>query len=360
MEEKKKKDIFDNYDLLKLNDTINNLNCNSSINHLQDTINKINNNLPINQLQKTISILNEYNSLSNINRAIENINNYYDKVNKTISLLSSNNLAKYINDYSSMYNSIINESIKKIDNFKYQEYIELSTNILKKNIDRINEFSKIFNFAKYSIDDNEQDKELENTKLTTQIEAIPKFLSYAYANNSKVSLEEAYEKSKLKEIDDMGYKIIKRLIDINKIYSIKGNAKFHIDNCNDFGLAAVSIRDIADNEYKFKNLISMLYMGIFEFTNIKNNNIIYKLAKEYNINTIGLDLIKWFRTLEQHTSSIADEKKISEVYQFSENTINKKIPTKPSDFVKLQFAIYEKLLIMLEQIFEQLNIKENE
>ncbi len=337
----------------KLQETVERINIDSSLNQLQQTINKINFDSTLSQIQKTVEKMNNLYSLNGINRIMDSINNYSNVINNVFTSKSLDNFVFYINKYNDIYNSVLIDSFKKINNIKYQEYIDLSTNIIVENLDRINKIAESFDFS--TLNNSSKQQCFDNELLTTQIEAVPRYLSYAYANNSKTSLEEAYEKSTIKEIADMGNSIIMRIADINKLYNIENESNIYGTNCDDFGIIAVSIKDIADTDLKFKNLISMLYKGIYEFTNKGKNNILYELSKKNNIDSSGLDLIKWFRTIDEHSRDKTDKDKIQKVYSFTLELIRKKIPEKPSDYVKIQHAIYSKLLNLLNQIFEAMN-----
>jgi len=313
---------------------------------------------PTYYLDKIQNIISDNNKIDYIEFA-NKIATYLSDYNQTIHNNISNDYLKIfyekINEYNKDYDSIVLNSLKKIENLKYQEYIFLSTSILKDNYEKIEKIKNIFDYKNITYS-NIEEKNIEEKNLTSQIEAVPKYLCYAYSNTSNVTLSEAYEKSLIKSISDLGLDIINSFVNINKLYYAANKKNIYADNCNDFGIISVNIRDIADSELKFKNLISMLYKGIYEFTNSHNNNIFYELAKKFKVDSIGLDLIKWYRALDEHSTDKTDEKKINNIYEFNLSVINKKIPEKPSDYVKLQHALYEKLYNMLSSILKNLNL----
>lgn len=105
----------------------------------------------------------------------------------------------------------------------------------------------------------------------------------------------------------------------------------------------------------------MLYKGLYECTNViksaegKDNNVLYSLAKKYNVNSFGMDLIKYYRLSEQHALEKSDYKKTNKLYEFHKKVIKKSIPTKKSEYVKIQYALYEEIYAMLNGIFDNMN-----
>lgn len=339
MNKKSKKNCYNN---TYLNALKNNM---STYSNLWDRLLKNNKSSYINLLTDNIKIICDYYCSKSLEKSI---NNYMKILNQI-----SDSYIAYINIYNERYNNALMNCIDKFDNKKYQEYIELITNIVTKNIEQLNEISNSYSLTQLRINTNNLKYNYE--LLTTQIKAIPKYLSYAYSNKSKLTMSEAYDKSIIKEISDMGNDIILKIASINDLY-YQDTGKNITKKCStDFGLIAVNIKDIADDESKFKSLITKLFNGIYEFTNDGNNNNLYKLSKEYNVDTLGLDLIKWYRLIYQHSTDVTDKQRLSSVYSFNKSIIKKRIPDKPSEYVRLQHGLYKVFLNMLNQIYENLN-----
>ena len=256
---------------------------------------------------------------------------------------------RYIKNYNTIYYDKMLKSLNKIYNNKYQEYIELSSDIYK---DYFESISDVFNKIdkKESIIDD-----ISKKMLTTQIEAIPKYVSYAYSEKSDVSIEEAYDKSDIKKISDLGKDIITNMININKLYKYKNEKNIWNDNSSDFAELSLNIRNVADSEDNNKLLITLLFKGIYEYTNDGDNNMLYSLANDNNICAFGLDIIKAYRNVHEHALTKTDKKKINMVYTFNQKYIGKKIPQKPSEYCAIQLALYEEINNFLKEILDLLN-----
>lgn len=153
-------------------------------------------------LQKKYSLLNYNSSLKNITFSL---NEYNKTLNKLITDTKCESSIYYISIYNNILNDAVSKNIKKINSLKHQEYINLSTNITLDNAKKMSEIFNRLNVKNHILSDVITENEIN---LTSQVEAIPRYLSYAYSNNIEYSLEDEYQKSVIKEISDLGFKII--------------------------------------------------------------------------------------------------------------------------------------------------------
>lgn len=345
-DEEKIKEVLANIDTKKIEKTL-------------ESINKVYANLDTEKLISTINrtshmLSEEYDSvLSNTSVTLDIISKTVDKIIKTATNTFANlpaiqnEVFKSINNATEKISNMLNNQSTK----KTLEYINLTTEIVNNEI-------KAFKKYKYFFNDNNLLKEDSNnySHLKYQVEAVPKFVSYAYSEKSKVSILEGYDSNIIKEINDLGDIIGTYIINIQKLYNFNNPEKKLV---NDGNIAIqdllLNIHKVADSQSAFNELISLLYMGLYESTNYKGKNIIYALSQENEIDTSGMDLIKWFRMQYQHTIETNDQKNLEKLYTFIENTIKKKIPEKPKEFARLQYCLYLKIVNMLKRAYEILN-----
>lgn len=351
-DEKKINEVLDNIDIKKIEKTL-------------ESINKISANLNTEKLINTINMTSHMlskeceNVLSSTSFTLDIISKTVDKVLKT----TTNTFANLPAIQSEVFKSI-NNATEKISNMfsnqsnkKTLEYINLTTNIVNNEIKVFEKYKDFFINSKNNYDNSLNEDSNNYSHLKFQVEAVPKFVSYAYSEKSKVSIAEGYDSNIIKEINDLGDEIGGYIINIQKLHNFNNPEKKLI---NDGNIAVqdllLNIHKIADSRSAFNELISLLYMGLYESTNYKGKNIIYALAKENEIDTSGMDLIKWFRMQYQHTIETNDKKNLEKLYIFIEKAIKKKIPEKPAEFVRIQHSLYLKIASMLKRACGILNV----
>lgn len=283
-------------------------------------------------------------SQNNLSKLIENIseqNKNYFKLINSINIISIKPEFLNIN-----FENDNEDEIRKLN--KNLEYITLVNNI---NYDRLNSINNLSQKLHYTID--KEDEFTINTNLVPVEKVLPNFISYAYCKNSKYTLTEAYEKSDFKRIEQVATNILSYIDKINLL-------TYQRDKCNVFEwsreifLLSNNIKNIVQNEDGFKNLVDLLFKGIYESSGTNNNRLIL-LMKHYNIEEHPIFLnIKYFRNFFGHRIK-ENYKKTNRAISYFAKVIQKKYPVLPSDWVKIQLQIYIDIEDMLKIIYDSLN-----
>lgn len=314
----------------------------------------------IDTFEAAINGINKANEIGDITKIksyflnVENVNGNYKKINNIIKIYSE-------------VSKIMDESHKKIMHNELANYKKIIKKIvIKKNIDDnhldfLNIVSEIYSekiktlniLPKSLIDHCELSQNQNSQSELTSIESIiPIFLGYTYRKDSSKSLSEAYEESVLKKIFDIYKNIMNKIDKINLLYRNKNPRDLFEYNSSTFSLYKMT--DVAKDEDGFKELINILYKGIFESSDEGNNNIILSQSGIFPHSEI-LMKIKYFRNYYFHKKS-KNLKKEKEIIEYNVKKIGKNYPSRSKDWVDLQACIYEDIDLLLDEIFEYYNV----
>ena len=199
---------------------------------------------------------------------------------------------------------------------------------------------------------------LVNNNLKLQSEIINKYFLASY--NSSKNINEIYDKTLEKEIDSNGLLIIDL---IKKINILSDKDKLFEYGQGLFELAA-NIRSVVTDDKSLSDLINYLNKGLIEGIDEKNN-LFKDITENFNgkncfYNLIGkdhcsiIDDIYNYRNYYDHTCDKCKDK-VTKIKKLNKKIIDKNLPVKQNDFIKIQSYIYKELVIMLEKIIEKIN-----
>ncbi len=289
------------------------------------------------EFSNSIISINEKPKFEYLSKIIEDYNKSLKAMNKTIQI---NKRFNFINTYINNIEKIYTINIKKNPTINNLEYLTIVNKIVNNTIKNINMF----------IDNEDSTYELKELKGLRQIEnAIPQYIGYAYRDESKDSINEAYEKSILNELEEEGNAIIQLIKAINE-----KDSTFFCDKNALMDLAA-NINRIVQKENDFIIIINCIYKAIYEGSDT-NNNKIFKLAQKNSDPCLQhmLDFTKHIRQFFLHSNEKTNKKYISETRNFIKKIINKEVATKSKDWTCLQLGFYREISTMLEKVFEYL------
>lgn len=123
-------------------------------------------------------------------------------------------------------------------------------------------------------------------------------------------------------------------------------------------LLTLNIKKIALNRDGFNKISNFLYQGIYESSGADENKL-YFLTKYYQIDDKIIDKIKYFRNFFDHELS-NNPKKSKEILNYIDSIINRKIPSLPSEWIKVQLQFYIDLESMLKRVYDKLNNDKND
>lgn len=281
------------------------------------------------------------------------LENSQEKLFNSLSDISDLNISPlFLNDIISI-NSIKKENLDVYDKNEINklnksiEYTSISNDI---NFERLEDIKKIASNSKNL-------KELENCSIVEELmpveKIIPNFISYAYSPKSNDTLFDAYDKSNIKKIIDNANLITYYIEKINLITYERERINVFDWNQEIFQLA-LNIKNIVQNEEGFKQLANILFKGIYESSGVSNNRL-FLLLKHYKLEGFSIiTLIKSFRNLNFHKLG-KERKKLERTIEYFMNTLRKRFPARPSDWIRLQLKIYTDIVNMLEIIYEKLN-----
>lgn len=279
----------------------------------------------------------------------DEINYYSDNLSKTLAIFkdSLSNVVSSI-DKNIFYETLNNLRNILIHNSKdyleiYEKYLD-KDNLNNKRIEYISLINKLF-LDNSCVKNNNGEYEI-STNLKLPEKVIPTYISYYFRENSNVSINDAYEKSYIKEINDLSKDIISNMKKVN-LLSKEGVFKTNEDRIE----LAYNIRNIADNELGFNDLINYFYKGLFENSNKGNDNYIIKL--------LGGDadiimIIKYYRNYYDHEIDNNKDRKIKAIIEYNKKSIGNSFPLKKSDWVKLQLSLYRNINSILIKVIEKL------
>ena len=341
----------------KENKSLKNVTNNINIyNDISKILSEINNNKPI--LEEAINGINEANKIIDVSKLKSfflNFENSYDNVKKICNIFKAySEISKMIEKAN--YSLIITEFVNYKD--VIEKYVTKET-IDNNHLDFLNIVSEIYadkikNLKKFQDILQKYNKSLtikNNQSLLLSPESvIPKFLSYTYRKDSNKSISEAYEESNLKIIVNKANNILNKISNINLLY--RNSNKKDLFEYNSSTFALYKMNNIVQDESGFKELIDILYKGLFESSSEGNDNIILKNENFYH-NQI-LMIIKKFRQYYFHRyEKRNDKEKI--ILDYISKKLGKKFPSRPKDWVDLQASIYEDINLMIDEIFDFYN-----
>ncbi len=216
-----------------------------------------------------------------------------------------------------------------------------------------------------SIDRSEEDTDLL-VEATSFFTAIPQEIGYTKREDIHVSQEEAFEKSKLVTITELGYGIVDRVLALNKIQEDHFQDVVFKPTSKTFWMIGNLGRFICDDAYKFESMINHMYFLIYE-----NQNGIKKLlgdGDEKKGDVLVRDdayscifRIKDIRTDFEHDIDHGGEKKyekkrgeIADAYRF----YAKKKPTTAREYKQFQIKLYEDVIALIDMFLAVANEEE--
>ena len=280
-------------------------------------------------------ILDKFSNLSNI---VNNIPEF--KYQKLINQILSNEIL-----YNNLNNNYLNIFVNKsndLNNYNIICYLNI--------ISKINE-NTLNNVYSYIKNKDELNNVVIDRELKPVESAISQYIGYAYRKDSKTTIDEAFDKSIIKEID----------IEANEMFSlIKAISDKRKDLFNDRDAIldlVFNIRNIVENETTFSIIISHFFKAIYEGTNNGNKNIIYEIAANTNNKDIKyvMDIIKHIRSYYQHSSKKTNKKYKDEFIEYIQCKLHKDYAIKSKDWVKLQLELYKDINNMLFNVYNALN-----
>lgn len=325
-------------------------------NDISKILSEINNNKPI--LEEAINGINEANKIIDVSKLKSfflNFENSCDNVKKICNIFKTyTEISKMIEkaNYSLIitefvnYKDVIEKYITKetMDN-NHLDFLNIVSEIYADKIKNLKKFQDILLIYNKSLT-------IQNSQslLISPESVIPKFLGYTYRKDSNKSISEAYEESPLKIIVNKANNILNKISNINLLY--RNSNKKDLFEYNSSTFALYKMNNIVQDESGFKELIDILYKGLFESSSEGNDNIILKNENFYH-NQI-LMIIKKFRQYYFHRyEKRNDKEKI--ILDYISQKLGKKFPNRPKDWVDLQACIYEDINLMIDEIFDFYN-----
>lgn len=303
-----------------------------------ENINKMNFDSVSNSLLKFSNTLDSTLKMDRINQVYESFNNTVLKLNDISLKINISFCLNLINNYQKVIN---NYTQRDVFNENHLEYLNTIGKIYDNKIETMFYLKDIEGIAGLDFKLKEDLKSPESL--------IPKYYGYTFRNSSKESFQEEFENSDFDIISESGRKILKRMRDINTLYSNKNGEEFFKYNRETFELAG-NIQQLAQDEQGFKSLMDLLYKGLYESSGAGTNRII-----EMNLpHSQFIMKIKYFRNYFDHEHSNGP-KKIPEVLNYTEKKIGKMLPDRQREWLRLQACIYKDLEIMLDEIYEYYN-----
>lgn len=309
-----------------------------SLSIANENIDKMNFDGISNSLLKFSNALDSSLKLDRINQVYESFNNTVLKLNDISLKINISFCLNLINNYQKVIN---NYTQRDVFNENHLEYLNTIGKIYDNKIETMFYLKDIEGIAGLDFKLKDDLKSPESL--------IPKYYGYTFRKDSKESFQEGFDNSEFDIISKSAKKIIKRMIDINTLYSFKNGKEFFKYNRETVELAG-NLYQLAQDEQGFKSLMDLLYKGLYESSGAGTNRII-----EMNLpHSQFIMKIKYFRNYYDHEHSNGP-KKISEVFNYNEENIGKRLPDKQREWLKLQACIYKDLEIMLDEIYEYYN-----
>lgn len=266
-------------------------------------------------------------ALKNLNTidVIEDLNFQLINAVKIYDIITKNfNNTEYLNNYLKKYFSILESDnyIKMIGNLSISNKIYMDKLLL-------------IDFYKKYFDDEHMYLRINSSLRPVEL-AYPQYIGFSYRKNSSVDPVDAFEKSILASIFNLGSIIMNKIKSIN----LGSDGDFFRVNQDHVDLAA-NIKDISENEASFQYVVNMFFKVIYESSGVDNNKV-YMFAQKNNVPRVKeiLDIIKALRGFNFHDCDHLDSKKKSMVIKYMKDKIGKNYPIIKSDWTKLQLALY--------------------
>lgn len=295
----------------------------------------LNNNISFGNILPNWSSL--YKPFSGLLNSTENLQLIFEKNNKSLNLIASNSIYTTIRcAILESYANTINDCLMKSSgNHKYFEVIE----VLKDYTDARLEINDIL--EKEYVDDNPSG--LLDKRVTVSNESLLiEYLEISIKKDENITLEE--KKIRIDDISNLGKSIVDKIVKINQLYKIT-TGNYFFESYNEMIKFANEISQITTTENDFKNIISQIYVSIYEGSG--NENRIFEYLPENST----LTLIKYFRHYYDHRYENSNKKRIIEVNSYMIENIGSAMPKNCDDWIKLQQGIYRDLDNMLSEIY---------
>ena len=293
----------------------------------------------------------KYDSLQSLYSSLNNQNNFSDKylsklikINKVIDSFEgiSKTFSKSVNQIAlngisgsitSDYVNSIYKHIENINNSKTQDYLNIISRI---NLDKINELRCI----------NDSIKNVSASRNLKPIEtSISKYVGYAFRNDSQITIDEAYDKSKIKEIEVESDAIFSRIKIIN------GREPNFFSDKDSLCDLLYNMKTVCENERGFSDIINYFFKALYEGSGVAENRI-FKLNSD-EISEILLT-IKHIRACYDHAGKDVKENVRKKKDDYIKNKIGIELGIYPRDWVKLQIYLYKDINRMLELIIQKI------
>lgn len=207
-----------------------------------------------------------------------------------------------------------------------------------------------------AISENDEDC-VESTSFFT---AIPQEIGYSKREDSQISPEEALEKSKLARITELGFGIVNRVLEVNKLQNDLLEDSVFAPTTKSMWIIGKLGQFICDSDDKFRTMITSLYSLIYE-----NNSRIKKMLGNGDEKTGDQMIreceyecifrIKDLRTDFEHDIEHGDIKKrehkkaeINAAYRF----YARKRPSTSREYKQFQIQLYEDVIVLLDRFIQ--------
>lgn len=303
-----------------------------------ESLNKINKNTISNNISNSLLKFSNSIDSSKINEVYENFNKFAYNLNSLSTSINNTIGLAYITSYQKIINSYTKKEILTANQL---DYLTIIGDIYNNKIETLS----------YLNNNEETCNQVEqNQKLKSSESLVPIYYGYTYRKNSSETLKEVYTNSDFEVISISGRNIVKRMNDINTIY-FKENGEYLFKYNPETHELAYNIGNAAQNVLGFKYIIDLFFKGIYESSGSGNNKILNMKLPCCST----MMLIKYFRNYFDHEQSNGT-KKIKEVLNYIKEKIGKNLPDKPKEWLKLQACLYKDIEMMLDEIYNNLNI----
>lgn len=316
-------------------------------------------------LKLPTSTLNSFKSLNeslNKYKTFSELSTIFEYNNKLIEYSEKNHNFNYIASTINYYNSF-SEILNSVSSLGLDKKIHFFANY---NIKKYSDFSNIKNLQYFSIINNINASSFENLKTILEIyqiknlsldeaplrpieKVIPQFIGYSFKDDSKISVDEAYEDSYISKIVDLSFSIFNTFKAINQI--VPGFFNY----CDSTLDLSYYLKDIADDERKFSYIVNTFFKAIYESSGIDSNKI-FKISEICCNKDISSDLllIKYLRNYTDHVSEKLSKDKIKKVHAFFDSAIGSVIPVKKNEWILSQYHLYLHVDKLLKLVLEEL------
>lgn len=208
--------------------------------------------------------------------------------------------------------------------------------------------------------DHDESGTIEREELideTSFFKAIPQQIGYTNREYNTITQEEALEKSTLVEITELGFGIVDRILEVNRLQDILNADNVFRSTSKNMRTMGKLGQFICDDQVKFEKMIKGIYFLIYE-----NQNGIKKMLGNGDAD-IGKELIKgkdyecMFRIknirtdLEhdiEHGKEKEQKKKHKEINEAYEYYLKKK-PSTAKEYKKFQICFYKDIIDLIDK-----------